>query len=546
VKKNQFRKIFLLWIWATFFIPMLVWPSAKANGLDTIETYLRSVGEIEKNPSLDAHQAAREIYELATKVNEIARQSRREFFAKFGPIRGLEEFKALVDKNGITVTESYGKAEVSNVNGSEAIKIRHRSTDFSIIFMDLKRTDKSSTHYISFIARQLIDAGVSRTEKSRDRDRLGGEGRDVLEIDFESSSTSSEIQILDEPSIILRPDRLTPERAKVVWQASYKNPTPGDNQLATYCMVVQAGLACGIAFYKLHAGLTHEFLWQAAALSAIFGGVIGRYVSLYRNIKTRGPLWWQTAKSSGISLLYALLLDAWTGHPINAPYLLTNVTENNLAKVQFEDRATIRSNKRLNQKKLKIFGYETAINQASFEAQNLYLFPFSFRLAGLLGIPGSDVILIASIPLVQWLNLRYAEKIGSELYEVRRLAWERNPLGLVTRLTLGTAFHIFAANFHELRSMITGADSKAEEHLYQAAEYWSRAMYAPSYYAGSIANGTSMILAGKPFGKKVPSLAEIGDKLLFGNVSKCAVALSALGMKLQTKYELAIQSGLHE
>src|SRR5690606_36637749 len=106
-----------------------------------------------------------------------------------------------------------------------------------------------------------------------------------------------------------------------------------------------------------------EMIHVAGGLNFLFGTTIGTFASFYHNVRRRGEVWWQTVKSSMVSVAFAISLkllgpDGFATLNIFDPSLgvlpwiqianmVQNFAANNMLKTAWYQWADLRSEARV-------------------------------------------------------------------------------------------------------------------------------------------------------------------------------------------------------
>lgn len=385
---------------------------------------------------------------LLPRILELKQAAAREARAQRAALGNEEDFLALVDKNGVSVQSDEGRAELTNLDGTPIVRIVLKGSEQSFLCLDTDVISPTSKHLKKLIARQHLDSGKSRAD--------GKNGRDVVLVWTQGESVVETIYLS-------RPWMFSPRWWKEYVAAVVKKPSMAHLGLGTACAIAQTGLALCVAGVKQMLNPEAPFEYQPAVLSAIFGMVLGINVKTYKAWCLIGPKISQVTKSALVSLLFAYSLIAWTDgattfNPFDAAFwlihfhVITNAMMNNWAKVEWHQINRLRERNRLNTNAFQIWipgkGWvETGVSWADIEHQAVYLIPFTLRLADLTrlaipfdslkdvvpglepllgnGLPLGKALLYGSIPLAQYLVLKYAERHGLEGAEQLRGRFER-------------------------------------------------------------------------------------------------------------------------
>ena len=209
----------------------------------------------------------------------------------------------------------------------------------------------------------------------------------------------------------------------------------------------QVGMTALVGALKAHLAPEASFEWEPLYLSAIWGGVIGTYSRTYRNWVYRGTKPEQTLKNvaTSFSFAYPLIMLTegglesvnplvWAGLATNL-HIWANTFANNLAKTEWLQIPKLRAEERVAAGDIEVplpggRRVDTGMSRASFEYQATYVLgPYTLKMADLTGVEAAGVpigklSLWASIPIMNYLTLRYAEWKGLDAAPALRSAWE--------------------------------------------------------------------------------------------------------------------------
>lgn len=382
-----------------------------------------------------------------------------------------DEIKSAVNKNEIFLEDAVGRAEVYAVNGTHAIRVVHHASELAVFYFPREGAEKSSNHVRQIIARQHIMSGKTRADH--------GNGRDIIAV-WAKNGDKSETEYLP------RPTKLSPRWWAEWWQSIYKRPSYGDVVMGTACGLMQTSLALCVAGAKTWLDPRTSMDYSPAAISFLFGTVIGIWNSTYRNFTLNGSKLSQTAKSTSVGALFAystmfasgkgyeVLNILGTAGLLANLHVISNLFAKQWAKTEWHQFNRIRNEMRVNAVPLK-FGNDIEINQAAIEHQIIYLIPFTLTLADLTGvsvgfpwlgtIPLGKLLLWSSIPFAQYAVLKYAEGQKYTIATELRERWEstkRLPISLFSAAINGMAetFSFTKRSFVSCASWLMGGQKK--------------------------------------------------------------------------------------
>lgn len=375
----------------------------------------------------------------------------------------LDFANELIVTNKIFAVNLHGKAELNIIDDQPFVRVTHNRTEISFLIIEENTIVLDSPHFRQYLARQHIDAGSSRSD--------GQHGRDVVIISRSQrlkEVTNSQNPIiagknLDDEAIFFEQERYQkidrPSPFSTRWwesyaQATYKPPSLATAKFGIFCGIAQGLLGLCVAGMKKLVDPALAMQLAPAYLSAVWGSVIGFYVSTYKNWINRGSIFSRTMKSSVNGLLFGYSLVALI-HPSGIEAfsildpagvllhgsIISNVVANNFAKIHWNDFVRVRELIGISRKKLAIkltasHVIRTDISQAAAENQAIYLAPFSIRLFDLVDSASATfslgkLILWSSVPIVEYAVLQYTKYLvrqtehpkASELYGQQQRAW---------------------------------------------------------------------------------------------------------------------------
>lgn len=372
----------------------------------------------------------------------------QEIQNKFGNLE-YQEFIALVEKDKVRIEHpTLGKVNYTMIDGEPVVRMVHKASGTSFMFLDSSRINKESEHLKQYIARQHMFTGADSQKKP---------GRDVVLMWFQSNIATEEgptatsmrdqihaVEFSPRPSTLM-------SRVREYWRGIYKKPTRDTVIFGLGSAVIQTAMGLGVSALKVAVDPSAPFLMEPAMLNFLFGAVIGAYSSTYRNwvYETNPSMIATTLKGSTISALYAYSLVYMTqgglsslsimdagGLLLNA-HIMSNMILNNWGKQEWTQWARVKTAERMDsnvhQVKLPFVKEPVNVKQRDINYQiYAYLPPQFLRTADLVGItlslpllgfplPLGSIALWTSIPIVKYATLKWAEKYYPETAESMKL-----------------------------------------------------------------------------------------------------------------------------
>ncbi|MBI1861733.1 MAG: hypothetical protein HYR96_12525 [Deltaproteobacteria bacterium] len=330
------------------------------------------------------------------------------------------------------------RGEINAIDHHPFFRIVHADTKLSVLLVDEKIAPESH-HLRQVVARQHIDAGEEDPKGRKS-------GRDTVVVRRQGDRLVSEYLPRHIPG--------SPDWWGDYYHASYKETQLGDYALASYCTVMQMGLASCLGLTRWMLGTSFDV--APIVISGIFAALIGSRVGLYRTWSYRGSEASKILKLSevGFANAYAITIiskGANVVFNITDPHSLllhSSIAFNNACnqkgRVSWQKVAEIRERLRYSAGEYdltafferwtpkgflhwlsKTLGTKDAtvkIGRANFYNQNIYLIPFTLKLAGLVGVGAKvtlpflgyqidtgPLLLLASIPIALWVVSQYGK-----------------------------------------------------------------------------------------------------------------------------------------
>lgn len=525
----RFRKLFILWIWATFFLPMLVWPgsdpiraedqspppglaqaakNAQARVTEALDTALeeeRRTPDKDKNPYPPTSEF-QNLEEALQKLEGVSESDSRIFASEITRLYldllshaesemsrlGREEFDRLANEGKIKIRNSTGVAELNLVDGHFFYRIVHAESEISFRWMNLAECHIDSLHNRQIIANQHVAAGRSRVDGQR--------GRDDIEIWFRPSPIGPVIESI---KFYARPNPGTTLWWRDQVLATWSPPTVKTFAFGVFWGVVQATQVA------LMNELNHAYFHRPDpthgqwAFTLFWGAVCGTFATFLRKFNQIGSdqeMIVRNILTTGLPFYipFALLDPAKGPHVLLEPYFYFQMAlyfvVNNLSKIELQKIVKARTDERLN------IGQFLGNKRQDWEYQgimNLVLFPF--RLLNLTDslvirieslqtkIAGGQIAFLAIYPPLKFANVLYKESLGTDDALKERIAWEKHPFAMLFGVPVGTAADLGLL-------MITPFGEKGRARWTKMIERLDRQKWALPYHMGNLVDGLGSIL----------------------------------------------------
>ncbi|MDB5037048.1 MAG: hypothetical protein JWQ35_576 [Bacteriovoracaceae bacterium] len=580
-------KVFILWIWATFFIPFIVWPQARQN--EVISSYLnsQSYAPAKASPSTDLDESniiplpdqlknpdqkqsirlsktpylpkatftsLEEAFIATEKISAYEAESRAgkalQLFLELiqtGKNReaeiGSEKFREELDGGEVKLRKHpSGKAELNSVDKIKFQKIIPLGSQTSVIFLNNSLVDKQSSHLHKIIACQHIDGGSTRLDDEN--------GRDVLIVWYENGNEQGFSRI-DRVEYFPRHPRWTKEWAKDEVLATWTAPSLERLLILGVIMgsLLQAHQVIGLNELGMLWGKVIPISTGQVLFTLGFGGAIGVLAPTIRKLVTRPKsdlkqLMRNIVITSAPFAIAFKLLDPNQGPaafqifkegtwlPFESIGWLTmgglavHFVSNNLTKVQVAKAIKLLNRE---QKNVKRF---FDISLADWQTQGFNL---------LVSMPSRLLDLSGALAIVGTWHAVHYEMPGGKVLLIS--LWPAVMYGYTL-----LAEHLKTDNAEEIRkdwerhpfgfllglpigtfadlfkTIAVEDDSEIRGHLEDIAARWNRQKWAPWYHTGRVLDKFGRILAPKT------------EKPSSNFRSRCAGALSRVGTFWQTPF----------
>ncbi len=404
---------------------------------------------------------------------------------------GQDELLKNVDKVKYKITiRDKGEAElrVSPYQKKIYARVKLEHLEYSFVFLenDQFKKEELDPRFLEMVSKDLSPEEMKRVKADQKEFNkilaaqhisAGDKGRDAVVVFKSINAETNQLQ-LDAQA------HLKAEKWSREWWKSYgtyvlQKPEKQHYIFGTFCAVAQGGLMLCMA-------KTNQMINGGAIdigpilINMGTGFTLGVNAGTYTRWTHLGSKPMQRIKNSMISFFTAYLTVgvAEGFHKLYQIYdpsaaflhgrIFLNAIANNWAKVEWNQIVKMRSQLRLNEKPwepiIKIpftryawkpFRHQDGpdkgrgnLNQYEVENQGMYLIPFSFKIPDLLGygvklenweFPLGKLLLWSSIPLAQYLKVRYAERLGVSQAPVYRAQWEEtkgylNPLTTISTI----------------------------------------------------------------------------------------------------------------
>ncbi|MEI8346083.1 MAG: hypothetical protein WCG27_01350 [Pseudomonadota bacterium] len=318
--------------------------------------------------------------------------------------------------------DASGVVELNAYNGFPFIRVVHKGTELSIaIVQEGSITQANYQAFQLWLMRQHYDAGKSRSDGQR--------GRDVVVIQVPNLLEALQEDLL-QPENITRYNR--PQMKEDMAQATKeytlslaRMPNASTALFGITCGLAQVACSCGAMGLKILFNPAAHFSWIPAALSAVYGIPIGVGISTYRNWSYRGTGITRALKIASIASSFAwILAGLMNPDQLHSVWfnvgLALNVLGNSVAKKAFYDIARSRELANITQGQdvqFNFLGKQVTWARPSVENQTLYLIPYTLKLLyniniTLMGVPFGNYVLYGSIPVTDYLVMRYFQKLA--------------------------------------------------------------------------------------------------------------------------------------
>lgn len=364
----------------------------------------------------DLAQIEHEIVPQAYELSHLLMNELREVQSQ---IPDREELLDHLSQDGIRKDfEGFGRGEVNTLNDIPFIRFVHNESKLSIAFMERGAIDPESKHFTQYIARQHLDAGE---EVERGIWRGAKKGRDLVVVWTDKN------EIVD---IVYYPKTLpfiTPGWWKTIWKDYWRSKIQlkikrGDVILGTISGAAQSAITVTGFKVKDWVGgseIPFELLSQEVMLPTLLTFAWGFGISAlnptYRNIVNSGPQWSEYLKLLANSMAFAYSLavlrdgvahvfdftDFGTFLAAQLPLWINSLAHQE-GRIGWRSWAKASSKFRMGPRYIRIrlgkWVYNTGLRVSSTVEQLIYLFPFTPKQWGLLGI---GTLFTLGIPFVE-------------------------------------------------------------------------------------------------------------------------------------------------
>ncbi len=571
-------KVFLLWIWTTFFIPFIVWPHDKDTVASTItveeatENFKKSQVLLEK-PYLPAktyesgeQQNALTIAYLHTEPSKIKPSAAENSESKAITIEeaevfsnnsvslcidliqygkklekeiGHETFKERLDDGLIKLTEAeLGKAELNSVDEIKFPRIVVNGSESSVVFLNEDLVHPDSRHLHRVIAGQHINGGRSRND--------GEIGRNVI-VAWYKNGNDQGFSRITKAEFFPRHKRFSTE-----WWRDFAlyldNPFKRKNWMdhvlfmgLTFGGLLQADITAGVRLLEMGMKDSVNSGAEKVLFTAIFGATFGVFSTQLRRAVTLpqtdlGSALVHAAVTSIPFGIFFKILDPEQGLAAfdfsrsvgwkTALDLCSIVIITNAARVGPYKCVALLNKERKNTG--KFMGTPKADWQTQMASIFILMPPrlldlgtsFGFTLsigAMALGVSGGKLVLIALWPTGKYVYTRLAEALNAEEANKIRADWEKSMFGFFLGLPIGTGVDTLLLPF------------QYENRLAKMKDRLNRQKHAPLYHSGRVVRFLSELFkmsAPKSDDEIIPTTRR----------ARCALKLASLADKMQAPF----------